>query len=1202
MDIYVIGDIEFIANALNAVAIMMNSGSIGGMVILGALIGVLLVTINTLISQRLDLHHLLIGWMVIVGFLVPRTDVVLESYRTGELLPVADVPLGIAATASFVSTVGYNLTELFETSLATPSMADTGFVDPLKVLLGLREAGLGFAASTLNTGNSNVDLNKTITQYIADCTLYAVDLGYKTEQDLLNAVDVREAIRVESDIWGTQTWLNPAQPGIFQTCTQAHDAIRAATDFANAAFWVPWTAHINSALDLDPVLNSINEVDDAIAELNAVAFNAQNFMLNVLMWDLLNEGTQLKYAQDGNVAASAVVASAREARNIEMAAEGSMFKRFVVPIASFLEVFVFVMTPFIAFFAVLGIWGLMRVVGFFALLVWVQLWPPIMAIVNSYTIWIVQRANEAREAANLPFGSIANMETIYPMMSDWLGTSGMMMASVASLALMIIYGGSHAAVNMASRIAARDTVDESTVAPGVLRNSSPLSASSHFTGTPTSGATVTGSPEMLQFSIGEALQSTQTSSTTNSSGYTQQQTADAMRSIGEAYSINSSSTSSAKVAETVRNQDSHMHSAARSAVTVLQSSAGATTAEQDAMSASVAMTWSAGGMAGDFSGMTKQQAMVAVKGNLFTRAMSAIAPDDVSATGRSTETDTKQRLSQMATEMAERIVNNDSVENSLMKGYGKDLVVGNDNIARSDETARQEESLRSQWVQNKQHSETSAQEARSSQAFNTSTNMNGAQFGLSAVRYAQESGQTLWSQAMERLDEGAKAELQDIDRGLASNHGGAFKSMIVNPGETAQQSRANAVNARRELAAAMFMQRSEARGHDGDGAAVDPVLKDSFVNMLSSVGAADMSGGNFDATRNSDLTDPTVSVKEKTGLVASATDFESPRSFDDLRTEVESQHAGAQQKVDRADSEIDRRSREGGDTVRGYSGEQLEKLIGNGSPVFDLALNHSRPLGNAVEVVGSVTGGVRDGLNAGRDLFNGFENLYSRVTSGELGTGDLPDDRSLKEELGRHYEYAASNGAGHFGAIYYAYTQAFDADEVNRLVDSSGNSALQEYVNTPEAEYIAERGDDAIQFVSSNNVAFRNREHNQTADDRDGVTGVNYFTGERLSGWDFEIPTEQSSDPNVLGQDVRDKLNDPRIVDSIRDQGAVDPSSLSLQVPDTGNTSADTASNLEHQGPPNTPAIDVTERSNTTRSSETETGVGSTQLTSDKAK
>ena len=54
-----------------------------------------------------------------MAFLVPKVEVTVESYYSGEVAVIDNVPVGVAAVGQVMSTVGVSLTELFETALAT---------------------------------------------------------------------------------------------------------------------------------------------------------------------------------------------------------------------------------------------------------------------------------------------------------------------------------------------------------------------------------------------------------------------------------------------------------------------------------------------------------------------------------------------------------------------------------------------------------------------------------------------------------------------------------------------------------------------------------------------------------------------------------------------------------------------------------------------------------------------------------------------------------------------------------------------------------------------------------------------------------------------------------------------------------------------------------------------------------------------------
>lgn len=107
-------------------------------------------------------------------------------------------------------------------------------------------------------------------------------------------------------------------------------------------------------------------------------------MLTSVGRNILNLGLAQGYATYKDTNSAAMLAQAIEQRNVQWAAEQSMFLNSVRPMMAFMESFFYALTPFAAVFVMLGLFGLGLFFKYILLLIWVQMWLPVMAIANMY--------------------------------------------------------------------------------------------------------------------------------------------------------------------------------------------------------------------------------------------------------------------------------------------------------------------------------------------------------------------------------------------------------------------------------------------------------------------------------------------------------------------------------------------------------------------------------------------------------------------------------------------------------------------------------------------------------------------------------------------------------------------------------------------------------------------------------------------------
>ena len=115
--IYSCGDAYYLGKVLDAVAAVCGTdGGLAGAAAVGALIGVIIITFQTIIHLKgINIHHLLVCWVIYVLSFGTTTDVAIQSaYSDATVIQKDNVPSGPAWIGVIVSNVGYHLTKKME--------------------------------------------------------------------------------------------------------------------------------------------------------------------------------------------------------------------------------------------------------------------------------------------------------------------------------------------------------------------------------------------------------------------------------------------------------------------------------------------------------------------------------------------------------------------------------------------------------------------------------------------------------------------------------------------------------------------------------------------------------------------------------------------------------------------------------------------------------------------------------------------------------------------------------------------------------------------------------------------------------------------------------------------------------------------------------------------------------------------------------
>lgn len=175
-----------------------------------------------------------------------------------------------------------------------------------------------------------------------------------------------------------------------------------------------------------------------------------------------------------------------------------MFQRVARPLMTFIEGFVYAVTPRMALLIVLGVLGINLVGKYLMMAVWIQLWLPALAVVNLFINLVAINGMEALQATQgIDPTSFAGIDSLQRVCADWLATGGWLAASTPMLTLFLVYGGAITATALAGRLPGGDFVSEQTLSPSVLETPPQLQLQPQYTHDPVQGAVLTGAAGTL---------------------------------------------------------------------------------------------------------------------------------------------------------------------------------------------------------------------------------------------------------------------------------------------------------------------------------------------------------------------------------------------------------------------------------------------------------------------------------------------------------------------------------------------------------------------------------------------------------------------------------------------------------------------------------------------------------------------------------
>ena len=541
-EIFSVGDSAYLQAVLNAVAMISATGDYRTAAGVGGLIGVIIIMLRALLQwdgRGIRYQDLFLAYVLWLMLYAPSVKVFVEDAYTGSVVVVDHVPLGPAVVGSVMSNMGYRTTRLFEQAFGMPSMTGHGFADSLQTLTAVRKnllsrVGLGAA----NVPNAGSDMETSFANYVRECTLTGVDLNLKSVDAILRDAEPLNAIRFDSDIYMTEIFVG-GQPQT-KTCTDAWTDLGVV---ANGAFSTALESLLQQTLGVTAASDTVPKIQDAFDALAGPGvINAANYMLMSAIMPMFEKGVVGRHEDAMHWTKASMVEQAIQQRNSQWAAEQTLFSKIVRPMMAFIEGLSYAIAPIMAFVVLFGSVGLRMNIGYFSMLLWIQLWMPILAVINLFINMSAAGKMTALASANYNLPSMMGIYQLDMELQQWLSIGGMLAASTPAITLMLIYRGAVTATHFLGRMDGGDYVNEKIATPDVISPAPLLNAQPQHQYSPLSAVTMTGSDKVLPtFSAGRDM-SAAVASAYNAS---EQATSSFMNSVSSTASKSSSITSDA---------------------------------------------------------------------------------------------------------------------------------------------------------------------------------------------------------------------------------------------------------------------------------------------------------------------------------------------------------------------------------------------------------------------------------------------------------------------------------------------------------------------------------------------------------------------------------------------------------------------------------------------------------------------------------
>lgn len=459
-EIYSYGNVDALTGLFNALAALM-----GGSTFLSAIALVFVVGFFAALVASAMAPDRLLGpkWLmsVIVIYLVlfvPKATVQVVDKVGGTAPGVIDnVPLGLAAQAGIVSSVGNSLTELFETALTV--LPGPG---ALPTELTFANNGLMFGARLVEKSRqvsfTDPALRTDVVNFLQNCTFYDVSQGFIPAA----------AFSGSTDLWPLLSDTNPARftgitdpaTGLIEPkqCTVAYTLLTPRLVPATTSLLEKLGLELNPALQLAggtlpateaatllanqlPAAYTRGAIADAATD--AATIIRQNALINAVR----DANMMMSQRSEDPSATLLGVARAQAAAqlNAQQITSGSMMSEAMPLIRNGIEAMLYGLFPFVLLLSMIfgGPQALQMLKSYALGLTWIALWPPIYAVINylGTLAWAKNAASAAYQGGAADAGlSLLTASPIYSNTVSSMAVMGNMVVSVPVIAAAVVFG------------------------------------------------------------------------------------------------------------------------------------------------------------------------------------------------------------------------------------------------------------------------------------------------------------------------------------------------------------------------------------------------------------------------------------------------------------------------------------------------------------------------------------------------------------------------------------------------------------------------------------------------------------------------------------------------------------------------------------------------------------------------------------------
>ncbi|MGL5968137.1 MAG: conjugal transfer mating-pair stabilization protein TraG [Kluyvera sp.] len=436
--VYVLSGGEFLTAIFNGVAVLMGTTEWASMFRIAALMSVMVLFATYIRGHDpLEVLKFIAFFMFLTSVLIipKRTVQIIDRSDATSVHTVANVPLGLAAPAKFITGIGTALTEGFETVFHPPDSATYS------------KTGMLFGANLVGTATDfafrNGDLAELFTAYVRNCVVGDMLLNHKYSfQELMNTEDPYSLIFSKpSPLRGVMVPYGNTMANRegFWTCQELATGVlqpQLTTDTQNGG--KTWDYYVARLTGGKPNASALfgTLLGDSYSYYYGGGSGASQIMRQTVVMNGLKQGIASTSAQNGDAAGLVNLASQSSYTKMRLsqATSTSIATTYLPLLNTVLLAMVIGLFPVIILLASIHTLTMEVLKGYIFTLIYLQAWGPMFAILN-YAVSMYLTG----KTGTLSF-SLSNLSVIQQTHADIGSIAGWLSLSIPFLAWGIVKG------------------------------------------------------------------------------------------------------------------------------------------------------------------------------------------------------------------------------------------------------------------------------------------------------------------------------------------------------------------------------------------------------------------------------------------------------------------------------------------------------------------------------------------------------------------------------------------------------------------------------------------------------------------------------------------------------------------------------------------------------------------------------------------